>query len=335
MSLLTLLILLLSLMLDITAANAQRFGGGATGGAAVAGGARGGISVQAGQSGAHTRSHFGGPVIATPVPRAAFVPAPHVHSPASLAPPHAATQPTVVFNGASRVFVAPVAPQTRFHTPVWHPHAGTVWRGHPGVVILDVPYASEGTVITQVAPGVIQQERRPEEVPARESGTRTTGQLAPFDPTPHEVVERMLALANVRSGETLYDLGAGDGRVVIAAAKKYRIKAVGYEIDPGLAKLARENVHKHGLEKLVEIRQRDFLSADLSSASVVTLYLSYDGNLALRSKLMRELKPGARVVSYTFDMAEWQPKIAEQYRDGGGNLHMIYLWQAGEPLAFR
>jgi methylase of polypeptide subunit release factors len=190
-------------------------------------------------------------------------------------------------------------------------------------------------VITQIAPGVVQQERRHEERPASESRTRGAGQLAPFDPTPQEIVERMLALANLRSGELLYDLGAGDGRVVIAAAKKFGIRAVGYEIDPGLVKLARENVKKQRVEHLVEIRQEDFLGADLSSASVVTLYLSYDGNLALRSKLMNELKPGARVVSYVFDMAEWQAKIAERYRDGAGNSHMIYLWQIGEPLAFR
>ena len=89
------------------------------------------------------------------------------------------------------------------------------------------------------------------------------------------------------------------------------------------------------MEHLVEIRQQDFLSAELAPASVVTLYLSYDGNLALRPKLLGELKPGARVVSYTFDMGEWQPKISERYRDNGGDSHMIYYWQIGEPLAFR
>ena len=90
---------------------------------------------------------------------------------------------------------------------------------------------------------------------------------------------------------------------------------MGFEIDPGLVKLARENVRKQGVEHLVEIRQQDFLTADLSSPSVVTLYLSYDGNLTVRPRLMSQLKTGARVVSYTFDMAEWQPKVAENYRD--------------------
>jgi len=127
---------------------------------------------------------------------------------------------------------------------------------------------------------------------------------------------------------------AGDGRVVIAAAKKYGVKAVGFEIDPGLVKLARENVRNEGVERLVEIRQQDFLTADLSPATVVTLYLSYDGNLALRPQLMRQLKPGARIVSYTFDMGDWQPKIFEAYRDAAGESHALYLWEIGGPVVF-
>ena len=137
-------------------------------------------------------------------------------------------------------------------------------------------------------------------------------------------------MAQVKKGDVLYDLGAGDGRVVIAAAKKYGVRAVGFEIDPGLVKLARENVRNQHMEKLVEIRQEDFMSADLSSATIVTLYLSYDGNQALRSNLENQLRPGARVVSYTFDMRDWQPKIAESYRDAAGNVHMLYLWQIAE-----
>jgi tRNA A58 N-methylase Trm61 len=108
---------------------------------------------------------------------------------------------------------------------------------------------------------------------------------------------------------------------------------VGFEIDPGLVKLARENVRKEGIEELVEIRQQDFLTADLSAASIITLYLSNDGNLAVKPKLMRELKPGARVVSYTFDMGDWAPKIAETYRDAGGDSHLLYFWQISEPVA--
>jgi len=184
-----------------------------------------------------------------------------------------------------------------------------------------------------MAPGVVE-ERRYADVPPAESRTRNGDQLAPFDPTPQEVVDRMLRLAAVKPGDLLYDLGTGDGRVAIAAAKKYGIKAVGFEIDPGLVKLARENVRKQGVEHLVEIRQEDFLTVDLSLPSVVTLYLSYDGNLAVRPRLMSQLKSGARVISYNFDMAEWQPKVAESYLDAAGNGHMIYLWEIGGPLVF-
>lgn len=205
---------------------------------------------------------------------------------------------------------------------------------HGGVAILGLPYFDSTTVITEVAPGIVVEERRYVENPPGDSRTRGPSQLAPFDPTPQEVVERMLKLAELKSGDVLYDLGAGDGRLVIAAAKKYGVKAVGIEIDPGLVKLARENVRKQGLERLVEIRQQDFLSAKLSPASVVTMYLSYDGNLAVRPELMRQLKAGARVISYTFDMGDWQPKIAETYRDAGGDTHMLYLWEIGTSLAF-
>ena len=132
----------------------------------------------------------------------------------------------------------------------------------------------------------------------------------------------------------VYDLGAGDGRMVIGAAKKYAVRAVGFEIDPGLVKLARKNVRKQGVEKLVEIRQQNFMTADLSHATVVLLYLSYDGNLALRPRLMNELKPGARVVSNTFDMGDWQPKIVETYRDGSGDTHLLYYWEISAPEVY-
>ena len=167
--------------------------------------------------------------------------------------------------------------------------------------------------------------------PPADAGVRLPAQLAPFDPSPQEVVERMLTIAAVKKGDVVYDLGSGDGRVVIAAAKKYGVKAVGFEIDPGLVKLARENVRQQGVEKLVEIRQQDFMTADLSKATVVTLYLSYDGNLVLQPKLMHELRPGARVVSYTFDMPGWEPKVMESYRDAAGVTHLLYLWQISDP----
>jgi precorrin-6B methylase 2 len=219
--------------------------------------------------------------------------------------------------------------------PLRHHHRPAFFWRNPGFVILDAPYYPATTVITQIAPGVVSEERRTPENPPNDSRTRAPGQLAPFDPTPQDVVQRILAVAELKPGDLLYDLGSGDGRIAITAAKKYGVKAVGFEIDPGLVKLARENARKQGVQKLVEFREQDFLTVNLAPASVVTLYLSYDGNLALRPQLMQQLKPGARVVSYTFDMGEWQPKIAEDYRDSGGDQHLIYLWQIGEPLAFR
>jgi SAM-dependent methyltransferase len=217
----------------------------------------------------------------------------------------------------------------------FHPHRHWFFHRHPGVIFIDEPFFWGGpTVITQVAPGVVQAERRYIDGSPGDTRLRVPGQLAPFDPTPQEVVERMLALVAVKKSDVIYDLGSGDGRILIAAAKRYGARGVGFEIDPGLVKLARENARKEGVEKLVEIRQQDFLTADLSPASVVTLYLSYEGNLAVRPQLMRQLKSGARVVSYAFDMGEWQPKIAESYRDAGGGSHQLYLWDIGEPMVF-
>ena len=202
----------------------------------------------------------------------------------------------------------------------------------PGVVIWGWPWSYGTTIITEVAPGVLQEERRYADEPAGAVPERGPGRLAPYDPTPHEIVERMLSLARIKKGDVVYDLGSGDGRILIAAAQKYGVRGVGYEIDAGLVKLARENVRRAGVDKLVEIRQEDFLAADLSPASVVTLYLSYDGNLAVRNQLNLQLKPGARVVSYTFDMGEWQPKITESYRDEAGDVHIIYVWEIAKQV---
>ena len=198
------------------------------------------------------------------------------------------------------------------------------WPGYYG-------YAEPYVVVTQVAPGVVSEERRYSDAPPADARVREPGQIAPFDPTPQEVVERMLLLAAIRKNDVVYDLGSGDGRLLITAAKKYGVRGVGFEVEPGLVKLARENARKAGVEKLVQFRQQDFLSADLSAATVVTLYLSYDGNLAVREQLQRQLQPRSRVVSYTFDMGDWPPKIAESYRDAAGEIHAIYLWEIGKP----
>ena len=144
--------------------------------------------------------------------------------------------------------------------------------------------------------------------------------IVPFVPTPQEVVDKMIELGGVKKGDTVYDLGSGDGRIVITAAKK-GARAVGFEIDGDLVKESRQNIQKAGVENLAEIRQQDILTVDLSPASVVTMYLLPDVNLKLRPNVLSQMKPGSRVVSHAFDMGDWKPDKTERV-DG----RTIYLW---------
>jgi precorrin-6B methylase 2 len=122
------------------------------------------------------------------------------------------------------------------------------------------------------------------------------------------VVDGMFELAGVQAGDVLYDLGAGDGRIPIAAAQRFGIRAVGIEINPRMAEVARANVRRARVEHLVEIREGDALVADIREASVVTLFLFRELNLKLRPRLQSQLRPGARVVSHRFDMGDWAPE---------------------------
>jgi precorrin-6B methylase 2 len=144
--------------------------------------------------------------------------------------------------------------------------------------------------------------------------------IVPFVPTPQEVVDKMIELAGVKKGDVVYDLGSGDGRIVITAAKK-GARAVGFDVDGDLVKESRENIRKAGLEKLAEIKQQDILTVDLSPATVVTMYLLPDVNLKLKPNLLKQLKPGSRVVSHAFDMGDWKPDKTERV-----NGRTIYLW---------
>ena len=144
--------------------------------------------------------------------------------------------------------------------------------------------------------------------------------IVPFVPSPQDVVDKMIELAGVKKGDTVYDLGSGDGRIVIAAAKK-GAKAVGFEIDPDLVKESRDNIRKAGVQELAEIRNQDILTVNLSPASVVTMYLLPDVNLKLKPNLLSQLKPGSRVVSHSFDMGDWKPDKTERV-----NGRTIYLW---------
>jgi tRNA G37 N-methylase Trm5 len=127
-----------------------------------------------------------------------------------------------------------------------------------------------------------------------------------FVPTPQAAVEKMLELAQIKPGDVLYDLGCGDGRIVVTAAKKYGIKAVGYDIDPQRVKESRENVKTNKVEHLVTIKQQDIFTLDLSKANVVTLYLLPSLNVKLIPQL-EKLPPGSRIVSYSFDMQGVKP----------------------------
>ena len=142
-----------------------------------------------------------------------------------------------------------------------------------------------------------------------------------FVPTPHEVVDEMLRLANVKKGDVLYDLGSGDGRIPVTAAKKFGVRAVGIDIDPERIQEANENAKKNGVTSLVKFRNEDLFQADFHEATVVTLYLLPDLNVKLMPRLMEQLKPGSRIVSHQFDMGTWRPDKRVELSG-----RTIYLW---------
>lgn len=153
--------------------------------------------------------------------------------------------------------------------------------------------------------------------------------LAPYVPSPQEVVDRMLALAEVTKNDVVYDLGSGDGRIPIAAAKTYGARAVGLDIDPRRIEESRVNAKAAGVEHLVEFRQEDVLTADVSDATVVTLYLLSSSNARLRPILTRQLRPGARIVSHAFSMGpEWPADKIETFTTSRGDEITLYLWRA-------
>jgi precorrin-6B methylase 2 len=142
-----------------------------------------------------------------------------------------------------------------------------------------------------------------------------------FVPTPTEVVEAMLKAAKVTKNDVVYDLGCGDGRIVITAAKEYGARGIGIDIDPQRISEARANAEKAGVADRVKFLEQDLFETDFHEATVVTLYLLPSLNLKLRPKLWKELKPGTRVVSHAFDMGDWKP---EQEIDVDGRT--VYLW---------
>lgn len=156
--------------------------------------------------------------------------------------------------------------------------------------------------------------------------------LAPYVNAPEHAIDKMLEMANLRPGETLYDLGCGDGRILIAAAEKYRVKAVGIEISGHLAKAATEKVKKAGLQNQIKIVHGDFMQTDLRHADVVTLYLATTANQSLRPNLERYLHPNARVISYDYPIPGWKPIDTSETEGHHGDSHTIYLYEVPNSM---
>ena len=146
-----------------------------------------------------------------------------------------------------------------------------------------------------------------------------------YEPTATEVVHAMLRLAKVTADDVVYDLGCGDGRIVITAARHFGARGVGVDIDPLRIAESRENARQAGVTDRIRLLTEDLFLTDLGDATVVTLFLSQEVNLAVRPKLQRELKPGTRVVSHWHHMGDWKPQETVRVRSAGRD-HPIYLW---------
>lgn len=168
-------------------------------------------------------------------------------------------------------------------------------------------------------------DRAPDPIPTYEYPTAHDGVDVPYVTTPEALVDSMLALAEVTAGDVVYDLGSGDGRIPIRAAKMYGARGVGIELRADLVEEARQNAKAAGVADRVAFQEGDLFEADLSDATVVTIYLLPSVNLALRPKLFRELDPGTRVVSHDFHMGAWRP--VRTIEVGGRRL---YLWRIPE-----
>lgn len=152
-----------------------------------------------------------------------------------------------------------------------------------------------------------------------------TNSLAPYVVSPQEIVDRMLEMANLKPGEKLYDLGSGDGRILITAVTRFKAKAIGIEISDDLVNTANTRIRKMGLDMDAQVIHGNFLDVDLSPADVVTLYLATDANEMLRPNLEKYLKDGARVVSHEYAVPGWKPNVVDKDPEGHGH-HTIFLY---------
>lgn len=160
----------------------------------------------------------------------------------------------------------------------------------------------------------------------------------PYVPTPQVVVDRMLDMANLKPGETVIDLGSGDGRIMIEAARKYGARGFGVEIDPRLVKLSNERAAEAGVADRVRFLQQDLFKTDFREANVLTLYLLPDVNLALRPKILAELRPGSRVVSHDYGMGDWRPDAeatipAPDKKVGARKESQVFMWTVPAKVA--
>jgi len=187
-------------------------------------------------------------------------------------------------------------------------------RRHALLIVLSLIAGGSALTARQVASPAVAQ-KRPD-----------APNLAPYVPTPQDVVDRMLALAGVTRDDVVIDLGCGDGRIPIAAARTYGARAIGVDIDPQRIAEANANAKAAGVTHLVTFKLEDALTTDLSQVTVVTLYLLSSSNLKLRPILTRQLQPGARIVAHNFAMGDWEAEKTETFRDEDGRMRTIYRW---------
>ncbi len=153
-----------------------------------------------------------------------------------------------------------------------------------------------------------------------------SNKIAPYVVSPQAIVDRMLEIADLKPGETLYDLGSGDGRVLVTAARRFRAKAIGVEISKPLVKATNEKIAAMGLQNLASVIEGDLLEVDLSKADVVTIYLMTNSNEMLRPNLEKYLKPGARVISHEYPVPGWKARYIEK-ADPSARGHVIYYYR--------
>lgn len=172
----------------------------------------------------------------------------------------------------------------------------------------------------------------PEALEARQTGQAAkrpdAPQLAPYVPTPQDVVDRMLTLAEVKKTDFVVDLGCGDGRIPVTAARKYGARGLGVDIDPVRIAEANANAKAAGVSHLVEFRLQDAMKTDVSNATVVTTFLLSASNLRLRPLLTKQMKPGTRLIAHNFSFGDWTPSKTDTFRDADGRSRTLYLYLA-------